>query len=43
MHFVDTNVLLYSVSTDPAEKEKLAIARGILRDGDFVLPVQVLQ
>ena len=43
MHFVDTNVLLYSVSTDPAEKEKLATAREILREGDFVLSVQVLQ
>jgi len=43
MHFVDTNVLLYSVSTDPAETAKLAVAREILRDGDFVLSVQVLQ
>ena len=43
MHFVDTNVLRYSVSTDPAETEKLAIARAILLEGDFVLSVQVLQ
>ncbi len=43
MHFVDTNVLLYSISTDSAETRKLATARAILRESDFVLSVQVLQ
>jgi predicted nucleic acid-binding protein len=43
MRFVDTNVLLYAVSTDAAEAGKLAIAREILRASDFALSVQVLQ
>ena len=43
MHFVDTNVLLYSVSPDPAESRKLSIARALLRDSTFMLSVQVLQ
>ncbi len=43
MRFVDTNVLLYAVSTDATEADKLATAREILRESDFVLSVQVLQ
>ena len=43
MHFVDTSVLLYSISTDSAETRKLAAARAILRESDFVLSVQVVQ
>jgi predicted nucleic acid-binding protein len=41
--FVDTNVLLYAVSTAAAERDKAAVARGILRRTDVVLSTQVLQ
>lgn len=41
--FVDTNVLLYSVSTDPHETAKAERARTILHDRDLRLSVQVLQ
>lgn len=43
MRFVDTNVLLYSVSTDPREVEKAAAASRILEAPDLALSVQVLQ
>lgn len=43
MRFVDTNVLLYSVSRAPEERQKAAIAREILRHRDLALSVQVLQ
>lgn len=43
MEFVDTNVLLYTVSRAPEERGKAAIAREILRRRDLVLSVQVLQ
>lgn len=43
MRFADTNVLLYAVSRDPAERGKLERAREILRDRELVLSVQVLQ
>lgn len=43
VRFVDTNVLLYSVSKAPEEREKAAIARDILRQRDLALSVQVLQ
>ncbi len=43
MRFVDTNVMLYSVSTAPAESEKAAKARELLRSRDLALSVQVLQ
>lgn len=43
MRFVDTNVLLYSVSTLPAEAQKAAIAQAILKNRDLTLSVQVLQ
>ena len=43
MRFVDTNVLLYVVSTDPAEAAKQRIASRILDSGDLALSVQVLQ
>lgn len=43
MRFVDTNVLLYSISTAPAEAAKAAIARTLLTCRDLVLSVQVLQ
>lgn len=40
--FVDTNVLLYAVSHDPAEIEKSRVARNLLSGGDFHLSVQVI-
>jgi len=43
MRFVDTNILLYSVSTDPQESRKVAIAGDILESEDLALSVQVLQ
>ena len=43
MRFVDTNVLLYAVSTDPDETAKAAIARALLESTDLALSVQVLQ
>ncbi len=43
MRFVDTNVLLYAVSTEATEAEKQQAARAILRASDFALSVQVLQ
>lgn len=43
MRFVDTNVLLYAVSTVPQELDKAAVAREILRRRDLALSVQVLQ
>jgi predicted nucleic acid-binding protein len=41
--FVDTNVLLYAVSRDPAEQAKAERANGILSGRDVALSVQVLQ
>ena len=43
MVFVDTNVLLYAVSTAPEEREKAGAARAILERTDLALSVQVLQ
>ncbi len=43
MRFVDTNVLLYAVSTAPSEAAKRRIAREILAAEDLALSVQVLQ
>ena len=43
MHFVDTNVLLYFVSGDPAEAAKQAKAAELLEREDLCLSVQVLQ
>jgi len=40
---IDTNVLLYAISTDPAEVEKKQAARELLSGGDWGLSVQVLQ
>ncbi|MEM7482663.1 MAG: PIN domain-containing protein [Acidobacteriota bacterium] len=41
--FVDTNILLYAVSTVPDEGAKAAVAREVLRRRDLALSVQVLQ
>ena len=43
MRFVDTNVLLYSISVVPAESAKAEIAAGLLGHADLALSVQVLQ
>ena len=41
--FVDTNVLLYAVSTASAEVAKASVARDLLEADDLALSVQVLQ
>lgn len=41
--FVDTNVLLYAISRDAAERGKAETANAILGSGDLALSVQVLQ
>jgi|ERR1041385_1206643 predicted nucleic acid-binding protein len=41
--FVDTNVLLYAISTAPEEAEKAHEARHLLESDDLALSVQVLQ
>lgn len=43
MRFVDTNVLLYAISRDPAETAKSACANELLSQRDLGLSVQVLQ
>jgi len=43
VRFVDTNVLLYAVSTDPAEQSKSARANDLLDEVDLALSTQVLQ
>jgi predicted nucleic acid-binding protein len=43
VRFVDTNVLLYAISRDPAEHEKAIQADRILSARDLGLSVQVLQ
>jgi predicted nucleic acid-binding protein len=43
VRFVDTNILLYAISRDPAEARKAVIANEIIDDGDIGLSVQVLQ
>ena len=43
MRFVDTNVLLYAISTAQADAAKASIAQALLTNRDMVLSVQVLQ
>lgn len=43
MQFVDTNILLYAISRDPAERAKAERADEILSGRDLALSVQVLQ
>jgi predicted nucleic acid-binding protein len=43
VRFVDTNVLLYAVSTAADEAPKAAVARALLDEQDLALSVQVLQ
>ena len=39
--FLDTNVLLYAVSTEPAEADKTRIARGLLQAAAWAWSAQV--
>ena len=41
--FVNTNVLLYAVSTDPVEAQKRAVARKVLSENQICFSVQVAQ
>jgi len=41
--FIDTNVLLYSISRDPSEAPKREIAVALLETENIALSVQVLQ
>jgi predicted nucleic acid-binding protein len=43
MRFVDTNVLLYGISSHPSEARKASIAGELLGAKDLCLSVQVLQ
>ena len=43
MRFVDTNILLYAVSTAAEEQSKCGIALSLLDADDLALSVQVLQ
>ena len=43
MQFVDTNVLLYAISSRPADVLKRLRARALLARGDLVVSAQVLQ
>jgi len=43
MRFVDTNILLYAVSTAAEEQEKTMIALSLLDHDDLALSIQVLQ
>jgi len=43
VRFVDTNVLLYALSTDPGEGAKRDVAEALLEERDLALSVQVLQ
>lgn len=42
MPFVDTNICLYAISTDPGEREKAEKAREVLNARDRALSVQVI-
>jgi predicted nucleic acid-binding protein len=43
VQFVDTNILLYAISRDPAEQDKAKSASEILSGRDLALSAQVLQ
>ena len=43
LRFLDTNILLYSISSDPAEAPKREIAIALLDTENIALSVQVLQ
>jgi predicted nucleic acid-binding protein len=39
--FIDTNILLYSISTDPIESAKTVVARGLLTSENWAWSAQV--
>jgi predicted nucleic acid-binding protein len=43
VRFIDTGVLLYAISKDPAERSKADVANGLLSSRDLALSVQVLE
>jgi predicted nucleic acid-binding protein len=43
VRFADTNVLLYAISRDPAERDKSERANDLLAERDLAMSVQVLQ
>ena len=43
LHFLDTNILLYSISRDPTETTKRDRAVELIDAGDNALSIQVLQ
>lgn len=43
MRFLDTNILLYRISSDPGESPKRRVAEALLECRDLLLSVQVLQ
>lgn len=43
MRFVDTNVLIYAASLDPAEEDKRLRALDLLAQDELVVSIQVLQ
>ena len=43
LRFLDTNILLYSISRDPAEAPKREVAIALLDTENVALSVQVLQ
>ena len=43
MRFVDTNILLYAISTDAGERDKAARAQELLSARNLALSTQVLQ
>jgi predicted nucleic acid-binding protein len=43
LQFLDTNILLYSISRNPAECRKRELAIALLDDQSSVLSAQVLQ
>src|SRR5437763_16381163 len=43
MRFLDTNILLYSISTDREEAAKRSVAVQLLRERNNAMSVQVLQ
>ena len=43
VRFADTNILIYAISSDPAERDKAELANEILATRDLGISVQVLQ
>jgi predicted nucleic acid-binding protein len=43
VRFVDTNILIYAISSDPGERDKAERANRILAERELGLSVQVLQ